>query len=72
MFVYGKRGSENFLLELYLNELCHKISQNSDSGNYHKIEWNTKIKKERKHGSTNLKKIEMDHNNIVPFKNLLA
>ena len=34
----GKRGSENFLLELYLKELCHKISQNSDSGNYHKIE----------------------------------
>ena len=34
----GKGGSENFLLEENLKELCHKISQNSDNGNYHKIE----------------------------------
>ena len=68
----GKGGSKNFLLEVYVKELCHKISQNSDSGNYQKIEWNTKIKKEGKHGSTNLKKIKMDHNNIVLFENLLA
>ena len=33
-----KGSSENFLLEVYLKELCHKISQNSDSGNYHKID----------------------------------
>ena len=34
----GKGGSENFLLEVYVKELCHKISQNSDSGNYQKIQ----------------------------------
>ena len=35
---YGKGGSENFLLEVYLKELCQKISQNVDSRNYPKIE----------------------------------
>ena len=34
----GKGGSENFLLEVYLKELCLRISQNSDSGNYRKTE----------------------------------
>ena len=34
----GKGGSENFLLEVYLKEQCQKISHNSNSGNYHKIE----------------------------------
>ena len=33
---------------------------------------NKERKKERKHGSTNLKKIEMDHNNMVLFENLSA
>ena len=27
-----------FLLEVYLKEQCQKISHNSNSGNYHKIE----------------------------------
>ena len=34
----GKGGSENFLLEVYLKEQCQKISHNSNSVNYHKIE----------------------------------
>lgn len=33
----GKWGSENFLLKVYLKKLCHKISQNADGVNWHKI-----------------------------------
>ena len=56
----GKGSSENFLLEVYLKELCQKISQNLNSGNYHKIEWNTKLMKERKKAWIN--KLEEDWN----------
>ena len=54
----GKGGSENFLLEVYLKEQCQKISHNSNSGNYHKIEWNKN--NERKKAWIN--KLEEDWN----------